>query len=112
MATFQGFPQQPVYPQQPAMNYVIEGGYGYDGETGLSQSPHQLQQRQTLRDQEHKLDLAIETAKKASRYAFRTLEDLRANNPSVRDGLDPDKERTWRRQYCKVIQDAGVALKM
>ncbi|KXZ41463.1 hypothetical protein GPECTOR_453g354 [Gonium pectorale] len=106
MAAFQGFAPQPD-------NYVLEGGYapGYDGELA-SLSPHVAQQRQMLRDQEHNQDLANEKTKRASKYVYRTLEDLRANNPSVRDGLDPDKERIWRRQYCKIIQDAGVAMKI
>ncbi|GFR51507.1 hypothetical protein Agub_g13922, partial [Astrephomene gubernaculifera] len=103
---FQGFTQQPD-------SFVMDGGYaaGYDGEHG-NLSPHVSQQRQMLRDQEHKQDLAIQKAHKASRYVFRSLEDLRATNPSVRDGLDPDKERIWRRQYCKLIQEAGQALKI
>ncbi|KAG2423315.1 hypothetical protein HXX76_015462 [Chlamydomonas incerta] len=47
-----------------------------------------------------------------SKFKFRTLEELRNHNPSVRDGLEPDKERMWRRQYCKLIQDAGVNLRV
>ncbi|EFJ52651.1 hypothetical protein VOLCADRAFT_120142 [Volvox carteri f. nagariensis] len=103
---FPGFPHQPD-------SYVLDGGYaqGYDGDHGNG-SFYVSQQRQVQREDEHKQDLASVKARKAARYVFRSLEDLQATNPSVRDGLDPDKERIWRRQYCKLIQDAGLALKI
>ncbi|GIL45138.1 hypothetical protein Vafri_2471, partial [Volvox africanus] len=108
MATmaFPGFPHQPD-------SYVLDGGYsqGYEGDHG-NQSFYVSQQRQMQRENEHKQDLANDKTHKASRYIFRTLEELRATNPSIRDGLDPDKEVLWRRQYCKLIQEAGMALKI
>ncbi|GIL78963.1 hypothetical protein Vretimale_199 [Volvox reticuliferus] len=108
MATmaFPGFPHQPE-------SYVLDGGYsqGYEGDHG-NQSFYVSQQRQMQRENEHKQDLANDKTHKASRYVFRPLEELRATNPSIRDGLDPDKELLWRRQYCKLIQDAGMALKI
>ncbi len=57
-------------------------------------------------------DLASEKAHKASRYRYVDLQHLIKENPSVKDGLDPDKEKRWRRQYCKLMQEAGVHLKM
>eukprot|EP00198_Chlamydomonas_reinhardtii_P009655 XP_001698992.1 T-type cyclin [Chlamydomonas reinhardtii] len=73
---------------------------------------HEFRQRAMLREQEHKQDLAIEKTRKMSKFKFRTLDELRNHNPSIRDGLEPDKERMWRRQYCKLIQDAGVNLRV
>ncbi|KAG2447649.1 hypothetical protein HYH02_007567 [Chlamydomonas schloesseri] len=94
---------------QPGESIVIEGGYG---EEHAQRTPDLSQQRAMLREQEHRQDLTMEKTRKMSKFKFRTLEDLRNHNPSIRDGLEPDKERMWRRQYCKLIQDAGVAMRV
>lgn len=88
----------------------MESGYGM--EDGAAAAPVIAHQQQVQREQEHMQDLASGKAHKASRYRYVDLQQLIKENPSVKDGLDPDKEKTWRRQYCKLIQEAGVLLKM
>ncbi|KAG2491108.1 hypothetical protein HYH03_010552 [Edaphochlamys debaryana] len=109
------------YAQQPGDPYMMDGyAQGHHGDMGhtspaqqaAAQAAHLSQQMAHLREEEHQQDLASEKKHKKSRFIYRTLEDLRTNNPSVKDGLDPDKERLWRRQYCKLIQDAGQVLKI
>ena len=50
--------------------------------------------------------------RKAVKYVYRSREELLKNNPSIKDGLTPDQERKWRRQYVRLISDAGIQLRV
>ena len=49
---------------------------------------------------------------RGGRWQYCSLQDVEDNSPSVRDGLQLEKQRVWRRQYLHLIYKAGTALKM
>lgn len=45
-------------------------------------------------------------------WAYRSKADLERDDPSLKDGLDPQKLKLWRRQAIQVIEVAGRALRV
>jgi cyclin T len=100
----------------PPGAYVMEGGYsqGYGEHSwvGSQASGHMPLSVQHSRAEEEMADALENKKRRKSRFQYRTLEELEKSSPSTRDGLDPDKEKQWRRQYVKLINAAGQALRV
>lgn len=62
-------------------------------------------------DQRESQALPDSSAKKR-KFLYKTREQVEDASPTILDGLSVDKEGVWRRQYCRVIQRAGMQLKM
>lgn len=64
------------------------------------------------RTDERELQALPDSSAKKRKFLYKTREQVQDANPSIIDGLTADKEGVWRRQYCRVIQRAGMQLKM
>lgn len=109
-AAFHGFPQMHMGP---------DGSYGDPASTsgghyGGGDPAHMRKQRDLLQLQKQELEQEhrAERRRKDSKFVFRSREELEARNPSIRDGMEPDKERAWRVQYARIIQEAGINLRL
>lgn len=62
--------------------------------------------------QDGQRDKGSVAVRKFAKFVYRSREELQKNNPSIKDGLTPDKERRWRRQYVRLITEAGIQLRV
>lgn len=82
---------------------------------------HQQQQLDALAaaQKEREVNAELEKHQQAAKvreekveWDYQTREQLERSSPSMKDGLEPEKEALWRRQFMTIIQKTGMHLRM
>lgn len=64
------------------------------------------------RSDEREQQALPDSSAKKRKFIYKSRQQVLDESPSILDGLTVEKEASWRRQYCRVISKAGIALKM